>query len=55
MKLLILDSFGMSKLIKDPEFIPRIGDSISWKYAPAPRVTNVLINYDEQQITVTLG
>lgn len=54
MKLIIQDKFKGIAEIKDPQFIPRIGDRVEFGYLPAPRVSAVLIDYDADTISVAL-
>lgn len=54
MKLIIEDKFGNVKVIIDPKFVPRIGDHVLWQYQPAPRVVDVVFNYNFNTIHVTL-
>lgn len=42
MKFLVIDKFATSKIIELP-FRPMIGDSISWKYFPPPKVQGILL------------
>lgn len=55
MKLIIVDQFGKNKIIDNPVIIPRIGDQVSWFYAPAPKVSVVNIDYDKEEIVAVVG
>ena len=47
MKILIINSFGSSKLV-DSEAVPRINDKVCAFYTPHPTVKNVLWYPDEE-------
>ena len=42
MKIVLLDKKWDKAKIKECQQVPRVGDCISWDYAPHPRVTDVL-------------
>jgi hypothetical protein len=56
MILIICDNITKkTKTINNPFFIPRKGDEIVWEYEPCPKVTKVIINYDKQEIYVSVN
>jgi hypothetical protein len=59
MKLLIInnnflldESEKKKKIIENPTFIPRKGDKIVWSFYRPPTVTDVIIDYEKQEILV---
>jgi hypothetical protein len=62
MKAMIVDIFwlgssgkhGKFKVI-DPEFLPRIGETVRWLYEPAPRVKQVIWDFDGEFLKDLLG
>lgn len=54
MELVIFDKFDKSMIIQDPKFIPRLGDRIHWHYAPAPKVIQVVHDFDSNRILINL-
>jgi hypothetical protein len=52
MKLVILDHYGKQKVIDNPQFIPTVGSLIAWRFDPAPRVTEVVYDYDNNMVYV---
>lgn len=55
MKLIIVDQFGKSKTFDNPMIVPRVGDQVNWFYSPAPHVSVVNINYENQEVVVVVG
>jgi hypothetical protein len=41
--------------IKDPTFIPRIGETIVWFYDPTPHVKIVIYDYHDDAVWVVVG
>lgn len=55
MELIIINEFDKKeKIIKDPKFIPRIGEQVIWDYEPAPKVTRVGYHLDKEIVVVTI-
>lgn len=41
-----------TKIVKNPKFIPALGESVDFGFSPAPKVTNILHIYEKEQIYV---
>jgi hypothetical protein len=51
--LIIKDNHNNTKIIQEPQFVPRVGDRIYMGYDPAPEVYDVVVDYDRSIIAVT--
>lgn len=57
-KMVLVDQFGQVEEIQlgvGPVVVPRIGESVAWKYNPAPKVVNVQYDFRNGQIFVALN
>jgi hypothetical protein len=54
MKLVIIDPYGEEKVIENPQFIPTEGSRIAWRYTPAPRVVEIVYDYDGGMVYIKI-
>ena len=55
MELVIINELTKKqKIVKNPQFIPRLNEKIIWDYEPAPTVTSVGYDFDANIVVVVI-